>query len=673
MADVISENPITSVDQTKGSETHSEDSATEKKVIYDREHEQGRLKISETLDKLNAYMSLVRSSAEKQFTTEDIVSILKDIGIVKGIREDEIKAALSLLIEKNYTTTDLLLIAEGHRPINERDGEIEILYNQKNPYVEKGQSLLRIKDPFGGKAGEDIYGNPVEPTPGKIPHVVVGSNVVVEETNKEFISNIFGKVTFINNTLAVDKALDITLSPDRMQTSVSYNGVTDLTMERIKEELFGRGITFGIDEDRINTLVITFNTGREPIKKFVVAQGKQPQKGRDGNITFSFETGEGPRYKEQEDGSIDIRETNIIQNVKTGEEIAVITPHIESVPGKDVFGRKIPVAQVKKVTLRPGKNVTVSEDGLHFFAEASGRPILEDDKLSVSEVFLVSGDLNLAVGNIDFDGIVEITGDVEDGFKVKASKTIIIGGLVGACDIEAGLDIQINGGCNGKEQAHLQCSGNLEARYLNEAQVTARGDVIIKNEVVNSDIRCLGRVSVNSGSVRGGRIAAKKGIESFDIGSDIGVKTRLIPGDDYELNQKCSEIEAVIIEKNKEMEQINKTIAPLLKNKELLPKLPEEQRNKIIETINYLKQLQEEKDSLNNTKNELITESLKDAVPEAVVHHYIYHGVILKVGDSRREIASKLEGPLRLYEENERVTVEPYSEKRPLRQARSAV
>ena len=114
---------------------------------------------------------------------------------------------------------------------------------------------------------------------------------------------------------------------------------------------------------------------------------------------------------------------------------------------------------------------------------------------------------------------------------------------------------------------------------------------------------------------------------------------------------------------NKELEDINKRIAPLLKNKELLPKLPEEQRNKLKETIDYLTKLKEEKDSLNETKSSLIEQSRSDALQEVVAQNIIYHSVILKIYESRREIASILEGPLRMYEEDERIVVEPYGDK----------
>ncbi|GAG87898.1 unnamed protein product, partial [marine sediment metagenome] len=140
------------------------------------------------------------------------------------------------------------------------------------------------------------------------------------------------------------------------------------------------------------------------------------------------------------------------------------------------------------------------------------------------------GDLDLKIGNIDFNGVVEIDGDVEDGFSVKATKSIYIGGSVGACHIEAGTNLTIQGGCNGKEQSNIYTGGNIEIKYFNETKVKSRGNILVKNGIVNSEISTLGRVTVKSGSIRGGKIFAKIGIELYDLGSELGVKTILVPG-----------------------------------------------------------------------------------------------------------------------------------------------
>ena len=463
-----------------------------------------------------------------------------------------------------------------------------------------------------------------------------------------------------NGEETIENLIEIGVSEDKMEALLCFTGQPEITADKIFEQLTICKIINGVDNHAIDYIVSSFNSDDPPVNNSVIARGTPVKKGRDGEITYCFNTNtDAPSYDENKDGSIDIRETNVVQSVEEGAEIAFIVPHIDSTGGKDVYGKIVPPAKVKKVTLRTGKNVRVSEDGLHFFSETGGRPILEGDKITVSEVFTVSGDLDLSIGNIDFDGVVEINGDVENGFKVKASKSIIIQGLVGDCEIEAGLNIEICGGCN---SARFVCGQDFETKYMNDSYINARGNITIKNAAVNSTLTALGSVNVRSGLILGGEITAKKGILSKDIGSDAGLKTVLAPGRDLELEEKCAEIDGQIIDKNKEMSKIEARVAPLLKNKELLEKFSSEQREKLKETLNYVQQLLKEKDTLNSNKNDLIAETMKDAVPEVIVFHNIYQGVILKIGESRREISSKLEGPLRLYEEDEKVTVEPYSE-----------
>jgi len=645
-------------------QNHSGEESLQTIIVYDKEDDKGRITINETVDKTKAFIKLSSTSSQKKYSKDYILSILNELSINTGVRDKVVDITLAHLYKKTYSTTDLLLIAEGRTPVHGINGSCEVLFDQKKPFVEKDQPLIRLTEPSVGKPGLDIYGNMVQPTPGKSAKITVSENVYKKKGN-EFCSNIIGTASFKDNVLSVQKTLDIHVSEDRMQGTLTYTGEAQLDEKKIIDELHIKNIHHGIDHKNIDFIVKTFNAKGEPVINFPVANGTPIQEGRDGEITFLIETDTEPSYKENEDGSIDIRETGITQSVSEDTELAFMVPHVDPVPGKDISGKVLPVQPVKKPTLKAGKNIRVSGDGIHFFAASSGRPIVEEgpleSKISVNEVFSISRDLNLAVGNIDFDGVVEIGGDVEDGFKVKASKSILIKGLVGASEVEAGLDIQINGGCNGKGTSTIVCGRNLTARYLNEVSVVSKGDIIVINEIVNCDIQTLGRVIVKNGSIRGGTITAKKGIEGLHFGSDMGVKTVLIPGKDYELAEQCREIEDKIIKINNELTDINKRIAPLLKNKELIAQLPQEQREKLKETINYLKQLKADKETYNTEKNDLIDAAMQDAIGEVVAFGYVYQGVILKILQSRREIASVIEGPLRLYEENERISVEPYS------------
>ncbi len=636
----------------------SNQSSEELKNIFSKKYNWGIVSIFETEDKLKAFMEITCTVPEEKYTSEDIIEILKQQGINIGIKGNLINNALNSLT-KSSDRTGRFLVAEALFSDDFQKSIYDINFNKDSPFVEEGDLLLRINTQYNTNIGIDIYGNQIKNLSPDKTSVIAGKNVA-ETKEHEFYSSVSGRVFFENNILSVEKILSITTSSNNMEAHLTYTGTEKLTSEMIHQELRNNKIIFGIDEHAIDYIVSSFNKTGSPIKDFLIARGSLAKEGINGKIELSFDTKKGPRFVEKKDGSIDLRETNIIQNVSEGDKIASIIPPVEPVPGKDVFGKTISPPKVKKAYLRPGKNVRVSEDGLHFFSETNGRPLYEIDSISVSEVFEVSGNLDLSVGNIDFNGVVEISGDVEDGFKVKSSKDIHIKGLVGASDIEAGGDIVIEGGCNGKTKSTIICSGNFETKYLNDCRIRCRGDVTVRNEIVSSEIAALGKISARIGSVRGGSLMAKKGIEALDIGSDMGVKTVLIPGGDYELNEKCKIIDSSVVEKNKEIADISKRILPLLKDKELISKLPEDQKAKLKDTLKHLNKLREEKDALNNTKKELIEESGKDSVAEVIGHRYIYPGVILKIKDARREIPSQIEGPLKFEEKEGVISVTPY-------------
>jgi uncharacterized protein len=84
--------------------------------------------------------------------------------------------------------------------------------------------------------------------------------------------------------------------------------------------------------------------------------------------------------------------------------------------------------------LKLGQNVRSGGDNNEIlFAEIHGRVKQEGDTIQVVEEYVVDGDVDFSIGNIRFNGFVEVRGDVLDGFQVSASKGLKITGNVGAC------------------------------------------------------------------------------------------------------------------------------------------------------------------------------------------------------------------------------------------------
>ena len=69
---------------------------------------------------------------------------------------------------------------------------------------------------------------------------------------------------------------------------------------------------------------------------------------------------------------------------------------------------------------RPKRGAQVSKDGLQVTAKISGMPRLEaDGRIAVYSVLPINSDIGLETGHVEFDGYIEVKGDVTSGYQVK--------------------------------------------------------------------------------------------------------------------------------------------------------------------------------------------------------------------------------------------------------------
>lgn len=77
-----------------------------------------------------------------------------------------------------------------------------------------------------------------------------------------------------------------------------------------------------------------------------------------------------------------------------------------------------------------------------------GHVSLVEGKVFVSDVYEVEN-VDLSTGNIDFEGSVQVNGNVSSNFVIRAGGNVIISGVVEGAYIEAGGNIIIARGMNG--------------------------------------------------------------------------------------------------------------------------------------------------------------------------------------------------------------------------------
>ncbi len=264
--------------------------------------------------------------------------------------------------------------------------------------------------------------------------------------------------------------------------------------------------------------------------QIVIAEGSAARPGRNGRVTFHFETEFTNPGKINQDGTIDFRDRGETPFVKSEDLMAEKDPAVEGRPGTSVYGETIEVPEVEDPPFEAGAGTTLSEDGLTIHAALDGQPHLDKlGTISVNPELVIPGDVDFETGNIDFQGNIVVKGMIKEGFQVK-------GIHVTAKEIEGGI-IDISGDLNvsaGITDATISAQGNVYAKFVNHSNINAYGDLCVQKEIIDSTILLSGRCVNASGHIIASAITAKLGIETGAVGTpSAGVSTFKVGVDEH--------------------------------------------------------------------------------------------------------------------------------------------
>ncbi len=415
-------------------------------------------------------------------------------------------------------------------------------------------------------------------------------------------------------------------------------------------ELGRRGVRVGLMDDALDRLAA--GGGDLPVgTRLLVAEGQAAEDGQDGCLEFLVDVSGRRHYAEGADGSLDFRETNLIKSVKGGERLARVVEPTEGSPGRSVFGEVLGPKAGKPVKYKAGGNVELAGDGEHLVSTVSGQPRFDGEKLWVDPVLVVSGDVDYEVGNIHFTGTVEVRGSVLDGFTVEAEGDIEIAGMAGACELRSGGDITVRSGVNGHGRARLEAGGSVRAKYLNEVEVCAGGDVEVASEVVNSEVSSLGRVLVRVGTVMGGRVVARGGVEVGTLGSELGVPTKVIFGQDYEVLGRLEEVSKRLRDIETELPGLIKRLESFSDRRKFLALGPKE-RERVQGEFARFKEMKVEREALIRQRVELAhrAQAAADGV-RVLVNVEMHPDVVVSGPRGNFESLERRSGPLEFSED----------------------
>ncbi|MFH1095997.1 MAG: flagellar assembly protein A [Candidatus Desantisbacteria bacterium] len=174
--------------------------------------------------------------------------------------------------------------------------------------------------------------------------------------------------------------------------------------------------------------------------------------------------------------------------------------------GRTITGEDIPARGEEEITVIPGRNVCVSEDGSRLFALDFGRIVWEKERINVEKILIIKENIS---DSIEFSGSIEIQGSINDNAIVTAAGNITVSGGIGAAEINAGGNIAVK---QDIVKAKIVCEGNLSVNSLKEATITVAGTITIDDSIIKS-IVAAGKIISHTGRkglLFGGEITVKK-------------------------------------------------------------------------------------------------------------------------------------------------------------------
>ena len=329
----------------------------------------------------------------------------------------------------------------------------------------------------------------------------------------------------------VPESYKLTIREDGMMAMARFIPPSEsgrrLTYDDFVRDLHFKEITYNIQEE---TLREHFDSEGLFCVDLEVARGVAPVQGKDAQLEYCFNTDNHRRPTQNADGSVDYFHLTTINQCKKGDVLARIIPEDLGECGYDIYGNEIRPREVKRQVLKYGRNILLSEDKNTITSMVDGHVSLVDGKVFVADVYSVER-VDVSTGNIEYEGSVEVTGDVATNFEIKAGGNVIVNGLVEGARITAGGNIIIAKGMNGAGKGYLKAGGDVVVKFLENVRVVA-GGYLHTEAILHSKVSVGGEVTVDGrkGIVVGGYVQAATKITAKTIGATMGSSTILEVG-----------------------------------------------------------------------------------------------------------------------------------------------
>lgn len=512
--------------------------------------------------------------------------------------------------------------------------------------------FLKVIPPVGeGQAVDKAYALDTI----KRPDTISFDESLIDQYIKDGTDGEYKQIGKYKHISGADAVIAVDVSKDEMHGTIivdapSMSGA-DASSEQIINALKAQGVLAGINEEKVAEFV------DNPIYSapFEVASAILPIDGTDSYFDYKFETDMTKlKAKESDQGNVDFKELNRIQNVVKGQVLAVHMEATRGKGGKTLYSKYLEAKNGKDIPYQLGTNVEFGPDGKSVIASIDGQVLLVNNKITVEPMLNLDA-VNIKSGNINFLGTVIIRGNVEDGFNVKASGDIDIGGTVGKCNLESDGNIIVHQGVFGKNEGSIKCGKSLWVKFVQDMKIEVEENVIATDSLMNCSVSAMKNIVVygKKAQITGGELFATEEICARTVGSaGGGATTTLTVGVDPRAKR---DLDALTDQQNalvKELENIDLDISTLENQRKMRRTLSKEKEENLEKLMNRKNEIISESEELNGKISEL-QDHLRDlkAVGKIKVEGTVYPGTKIYVRDVLDDIHSEVKACTFYYED----------------------
>ncbi|MBQ7453464.1 MAG: DUF342 domain-containing protein [Selenomonadaceae bacterium] len=384
---------------------------------------------------------------------------------------------------------------------------------------------------------------PVEITAEELAAIESGESILLDEFSEPYAR------------------LIVEMPRDKMKAVVRYDtreGARLPEKEMVMNALEEAGVVYGINEENIDI-------GIRSLSPFVAAEGLQPVQGENAYIDRKFDLGIQGRPVVDEYDKVDYKDLNLFVLAKENQTLAIRIPQTKGTPGMNVLGEVVPAQNGRPIPMPEGKNTKVV--GEHrLIATVNGQIVDKGSRISIDPRLEIKGSVGVSTGDVEFDGTILIRGNVDYGFKVKATGDIEIKGSVNGAEV-TGRNVYISGGITGADKAKVFAERDVRTAFVENGTIEAGNDVYISDIALHSQIRAGKRIIMEDkhGQITGGHAVAGESVSVKIIGNSAFVVTKVSVGIDPNLQREYQTLKKNYKESRRRLTHITQTLNTLSK------------------------------------------------------------------------------------------------------------